>query len=161
VIGYVPAGVAPSEASVLLPPQLRSDRAGSPKTSIARNTRIARPRRRPPLAAANRPKPLSPSHVASHDFRRRLNAAFGPVVATVRLVVALLSPGVTLVGLNLHVVSAGSPEQASVTTEFQGAGLGRMVIVWVADCPAFTVFAGSACPPRSKLGSTTVTVAFA
>jgi hypothetical protein len=114
-----------------------------------------------PLAAANRPKPLNPSHVASQDFRRRLNAAFGPVVATVRLVVALLLPGVTLVGLNLHVVSAGNPEHANVTTEFHGPGFGRMVIVWVADSPAFTVLARSACPPKSKLGSTTVTVAFA
>jgi hypothetical protein len=87
--------------------------------------------------------------------------ALGPVVATVRVVVALLVPGVTLVGLNVHVVNAGSPEHARVTTELQGAGLGRMVIVWVADCPAFTVFTGSACPPKSKLASTTVTVALA
>jgi len=114
-----------------------------------------------PLAAANRPKLLNPSQVASHDFPGRLSAEFGPVVATVRLVVALLSPGVTLVGWNAHVVSAGNPEHENVTTEFQGAGMGRMVIVWVAACPAFTVFAGSACPPKSKLRSTTVTVAFA
>jgi hypothetical protein len=36
---------------------------------------------------------------------------------------------VTLAGLNSHIVSAGNPEQANVTTEFQGPGLGRTVIV--------------------------------
>ena len=125
----MPAGVTPRGASVLLPAQLSSDSARSPKTSIARNTGIAHLRRRMPLAAANKPKPLNPSQVASHDFPRRLSAAFGPVVATVRLVVALLSPGVTLVGLNAHVVSAGNPEHENVTTEFHGPGFGRMVIV--------------------------------
>ena len=144
----------------MLPPQLShvSDRITN--TSISRNTRSPRLRREP-LAAANRAKLLNPSHVASHDLRRPVSAALGPVVFSVKIVVALLLPGVTLVGLNAHVVSAGNPEQVNVTTEFQGAGLGRMVIVWVADSPALTVFAGNVCPPKSKLESTTVTVAFA
>ena len=104
---------------------------------------MRRLRRRPPLATTNHPKLLSPSQVASHDSCSPVTATFGPVVATVKVVVALLLPGVTLVGWNAHMVSAGNPEHENVTTEFQGAGLGRIVTVCVTDPPAVTVFAGS------------------
>ena len=86
-------------------------------------------RRRPRPEIKSNPQAPSPSQTTSHGLRTSISTTPRLVVASVKVVVALLLPGVTLTGLNVHVVSAGSPEHENVTAEFHGAGFGWMMIV--------------------------------
>ena len=61
------------------------------------------------------------------------------VVATENTVVAVVAPGVTLVGLNVPVVAAGNPDAVNVTAFAKPPVPGVSVIVKFAVCPAVTV----------------------
>jgi hypothetical protein len=91
---------------------------------------MVRPMARSPKVGG--PKPVALNSVAPAE----LEAAF---VVSVKVVVTLLAPGVTLAGEKEAVHLLGSPVQLKVTGESNGPYWGVSWIVKVADWPAVTV----------------------
>ena len=90
---------------------------------------MVRPMARSPKVGG--PKPVALNSVAPAE----LEAAF---VVSVKVVVTLLAPGVTLAGEKEAVHLLGSPVQLKVTGESNGPYWGVSWIVKVADWPAVT-----------------------